>query len=103
MECFECTRTCPADAFVIDKSRTCVRLGRSAPLRIDDDKCDQCDLCNESCPLGNVALSAEGCSFCVICKSAPSCLLPEGGRVSSLNSIASALQYIMLRCRVTFQ
>lgn len=103
MKCFACIKACPNDALIEDKSVSCPRLERKPPLRIDEEKCNKCNRCNEICPMGSVALSAEGCSFCIICKSVPRCLLPSGDRVTFLNFISSIIHYIAFRCRFIFQ
>lgn len=100
MECIACIRTCPTNAIEKDKGVSCVRLERSTPLRVDEGKCNECNRCNEVCPMGDIALSAEGCSFCIICKSNPSCLLHSDDRTSFLNLFISIARYVMLKCRM---
>lgn len=102
MECFECIQACPIDALEMDKSVSCVRLVGSTPLRVVDDKCNECNQCNEACPMGNIALSAEGCSFCIVCKSSPSCLLYNGHRASFLDLILSIAPFVVLMRRFIF-
>lgn len=97
MECFACVRVCPTGALEIDAAVSCVRLGARPALRMDAEKCNQCNQCNEVCPMGNIALSAEGCSFCIICKGCPSCILPDSGRDSFLNFF-----YYMARFSIVF-
>lgn len=102
MECFACIKACPNDALKRDKSVSCVRLERGTPLRVDDEKCNKCNQCNEICPMGNIVLSAEGCSFCIICKGCPNCVLLCEARASFLNSIASIARFVALMRRFIF-
>ena len=104
-ECFACIETCPTGALKIDKGilHSCIRLEGRPALWIDEEKCNNCNQCNEVCPMGNIALSAEGCSFCIICKSHPSCLLSDSGRTSFLNFITSTARFMIAMRRFIFQ
>ena len=103
MKCFACIHACPTNAIEINKGVSCVRLEGSTPLRVDEEKCNQCNECNEVCPMGNIALSAEGCSFCIICKNSPNCILHGEARASFLNCISSIVRYAMLKWGVIFR
>lgn len=96
MECFKCIQVCPTSAIGMDKSVSCARLVGRPALMVDEEKCKKCNQCNEICPMGNIALSAEGCSFCIICKSRPSCILPHSGRAYFPIFIASIARFISL-------
>jgi len=102
MECLACIRVCPTDALELDKSVSCVRLEGRAALRMDEEKCNKCDQCNEICPMGNITLSAEGCSFCIICKSSPNCILPSEARASFSDLVVSIARFTVLMRKFIF-
>lgn len=93
MECYSCIQTCPTGAISIDEEVSCARLEGRPALRIDGAKCNDCNLCADVCPMGNIALSTKGCSFCIVCKSKPSCILSGDDRDSLSNSIKSAIYF----------
>lgn len=96
MVCYACIRVCPTDAIEVHEEVSCVRLGGGLALTIDEEKCNECGQCMEICPMGDITLSAVGCSFCIICKGRPSCILPADCRVSFLNSVGSIARFMRL-------
>lgn len=103
MECFACSRTCPIGAIEIDKIDSCMRLLEGKhPVRLNRNKCTDCGKCNKICPTGEINLSAEGCSFCIICKNKPNCILPVGDRKSFFNSVSSLARFTVLMPRFIF-
>lgn len=102
MNCFACINACPNNALKIDNGLLCVRLEERSPLIVDEEKCNDCNRCNEVCPMGDIALSGEGCSFCIICMSIPNCILPRKTRASFPNFIASIARFMVLKCKSFF-
>lgn len=103
MECFACNHVCPTGAVEIDKIESCMRLleGRH-PVRVIEEKCTGCNRCNETCPTTDISLSAESCSFCIICKNRPNCVIPYEDRISTLNSFSSLAGFLVLMPRFIF-
>jgi ferredoxin len=97
MECSACTQACPAGAIVLEESEICTRLleGRS-PLSIDEERCTDCGECRKICPMGDPALSARSCSFCLVCSGRSRCIVYGGDRASFGNAAASVARLFML-------
>lgn len=97
MECLNCSRVCPTKAIEMDKTDSCIRLLEVRhPVGINEEKCTECGMCDQNCPIGDIALSAEGCLFCIICKNMPNCILPSDDRVSFFNSVSSIARFMVL-------
>ncbi|RZN40556.1 MAG: hypothetical protein EFT35_02795 [Methanophagales archaeon ANME-1-THS] len=106
MNCFACIKTCPNHALKLEHESACAWFEEKTPLRMDEEHCDECNLCNDVCPLGGIELSGEGCMFCIVCKSRPSCLVTnagEGVRDSFCTLLTSIARYVMVRCRIIVQ
>ncbi len=96
MECFKCISICPFDCLDIDKGASCVRLMEKSALKMDKQNCTGCNMCIEVCPIGELALSANDCSNCIVCKNRPSCaVIPCMDRASFFNSINSLAHFMM--------
>jgi len=102
MRCFACVRVCPTDALKIDEDPFCTRLAGHSHLKFEEDKCNKCGKCSKVCPLGSIFLSAEGCSFCIICNGRPYCILTDTSRNSFLNFIGSIFRIVILMRRLIF-
>lgn len=96
MECSACSRVCPAGAIMIEEGETCTRLLEKPPLAVDMGSCTDCGECKKVCPLGDPALSAMSCSFCLVCSGRSRCILPGGGRASLGNALASIARLFAL-------
>ncbi|WP_157834127.1 4Fe-4S dicluster domain-containing protein [Candidatus Methanoperedens nitratireducens] len=96
MKCVRCINICPSNCLDIDNGMSCVRFeGRSA-LKMDKEKCTECNMCMEVCPIGDLALSVYDCSNCIVCKNRPGCIdTPSTDRASFLNSINSITHFIV--------
>lgn len=104
MECFKCIDICPSDCLEIDKQVSCVRLEDKSALKMDKEKCTDCNMCIEVCPLGDITLETRDCSCCIVCKGIPGCMklsCDEG--VSFFNSINSATRLILSKLRFALQ
>lgn len=104
MECLKCISICPSNCLDIDKQVSCVRLEEKSALKMDKEKCNECNMCKEVCPLGNITLELRDCSCCIVCKGIPSCMnssCDEG--VSFLNSINSATRLMLSKIRFAIQ
>lgn len=99
MACFECIKICPTNALEIDEEASCARLLGSPALRINEEKCNECNLCMKVCPMGNINLSGDGCSFCIICRGDPNCILSCSGRNSFLNFNKSTARFMVVFMR----
>lgn len=96
MECFTCIKICPFGCLGIDKKVSCVRLMEKSALEMNKEKCTGCDMCIEVCPIGELALSTNDCSNCIVCKNRPECaVMPCGDRASCFNSIDSLAHFMM--------
>lgn len=94
--CFECIHSCPTLALEINEEISCVRFEGKPAIKIDEKKCNNCNHCNIVCQMGKIALSEEGCSYCIICKSSPSCITP-GSRNSFFDFF-----YLVARFSIVF-
>ncbi len=97
MACFKCVNSCPTNGLGINKEVSCIRFEVKPGLRKDVEKCNECNICNEVCPMGAIVSSADDCSFCIICKGRPGCMLPLADRISFFNSINSIGRFIVSR------
>jgi len=104
MECFKCIDICPLKCLEIDKQVSCVRLEDKSALKMDKEKCTECNMCTKVCPLGDITSETRDCSCCIACKGIPGCMqlsCDEG--VSFLNSINSATRLMLSRLRFALQ
>jgi NAD-dependent dihydropyrimidine dehydrogenase PreA subunit len=101
MECFSCRQNCPTNAIEIKEDiTTCIRLLEGhPPIWIHEEKCNDCGKCAKTCLMGDITLSAETCSFCIICRSKPNCILPMRDRETLMNAIISLAGLIIIMPR----
>ena len=103
MECFKCINVCPSDCLDMDKGALCVRLMEKSALNMDKQKCTGCNMCVEICPIGELALSANDCSNCIVCKDRPGCaVIPQFDRASFFNSVISVCHFIVRKFTFRF-
>jgi ferredoxin len=101
MDCLKCVDACPSHALDIDRKISCTRFENKSPLRLDKDKCNECDLCVRVCPLGKITTQAKDCSVCIICKNRPGCIQNDARRDSLIISINSIIHLIMLKIQLS--
>jgi len=101
--CFECLKICPRGALKVNSDVLCVKLDGKTPVKVEEEKCNKCGLCNEICPMGGVILSSESCSFCIICKGEPSCIVYKESRASHLSFFLSFIYFCFSLPRLIFR
>lgn len=101
MSCFKCVQACPVNALEVDENISCIRLAGKSALNMDDEKCNECGICIELCPMDEMSHSKIDCSYCIICKDNPACILPEGKRMTLANLFGSSIRYIFFKFSVT--
>ena len=101
--CFECLKICPRSALKVNRNVLCVKLEGETPIKVEEEKCNKCELCNEICPMGSVILSSESCSFCIICKGEPSCIVYKESRASLLSFFLSLIHFCFSLPRLIFR
>lgn len=92
MECFRCVDICPSNSLEIYLGISCLRLEGISALKMDKGKCNECNICNEVCPIKGIVLYGEDCSSCIVCKSNPGCIIPIADRTSFLNFTISIVR-----------
>lgn len=100
MHCYKCVNICPKNALYLDNKVSCIRLDQRPGIMRNDERClNGCNRCVNICPLGKITLTAEDCSFCIVCKGKPGCILPYNTRESFLNIFPSIIRFMSITLR----